>query len=120
MVEQNHLFLQALELSPNPNFLLGVDGKVILWNRSCEKFTGYEAVNIINTDRHRQVFYPNSSPARLTLADIILRGQQSQLADNYPPDQNARIAGEQLMAEGWYPQFRRKDRYPLFQCSAHS
>lgn len=114
MAEQNRLFLQALELSPNPTFMLGIDGKVILWNHSCEEFTGYKAADIINTDRHKQVFYPDSSPPRLTLADIILEGQQSQLADHYPIDQKAQMNGEQLRAEGWYPNLGGKDRYISF------
>ncbi|WP_321365499.1 ATP-binding protein [uncultured Desulfuromusa sp.] len=114
MVEQNHLFLQALEISPNPMFLLGADGKVILWNHSCEEFTGYKSEDIVNTERHKQVFYPNSSPARLTLADIILTNQQSQLVDLYPPAQNAQMTEEQLWAEGWYTNLGGKDRYISF------
>ncbi len=77
MAAQNHQFRQALELSPDPTFMLGADGKV-------------------------------------TLADVILKGQQSQLADHYPPDQRPQMDGEQLRAEGWYPNLGGKDRYISF------
>ena len=117
MVNQEHLFLQALEIFPNPTFMLGVDGKVIIWNRACEEFTGYKAADILHTDHHKQVFYPNSSPARLTLADVILSGQQSELTHLYPPNQNPQMLGDRLMAEGWYHNLGGKDRYISFEAA---
>lgn len=114
MNDQRELFQQALEKSPIPLFLLNRAGKVIFWNRACEEFTGFKQDDLLHTDRHKQVFYPHSSPQRPTLADLLLTGRQSDVPQLYPEKQKPQISGEQLCAEGWYCNLGGKDRYISF------
>ena len=108
------LFQHALEISPNPTFLLNRQGRVILWNCACEEFTRVNASEVLNTDHHKQVFYPDNSPPRPTLADILLAGKQTDLERFYPAEQKPMNIGEQIQAEGWYYNLGGKDRYIIF------
>lgn len=114
MDELDNLFLQALEVSPTPLFLLDREGRVILWNHACEVFTGAKSADLMGTDRHWQVFYPDAPTRRPTIADILLTNRQDELNDYYPARQNPQIFGEQLQAEGWYSHLGGKDRYIIF------
>lgn len=118
MDQLDNVFFQALDISPNPLFLLNPEGKVLLWNRSCEEFTGFKAADLLGTDRHKQVFYPDSAPPRPTLADLILEDRQDELADHYIVEQKAATDGEQLRAEGWFFNLGGKDRYITFTAVA--
>jgi two-component system NtrC family sensor kinase len=114
MAGADNFYLQVLEVSPNPLFLLNCQGKVILWNRACELFTGVEAADVLNTDGHKLVFYPGTSPPRSTLADILVAGKQAELENFYTAEQQPQIVGDHLQAEGWYPNLGGKDRYITF------
>jgi len=114
MERLDNLFQRALEISPNPTFLLNRQGLVILWNRACEDFTGVTAAEVLDSDRHRQVFYPSTSPPRPTLADILLNGEQADLTNLYAADQKPLEVGENIQAEGWFPNLGGKDRYITF------
>jgi len=114
MDELDNLFLQALEVSPTPLFLLDREGRVMLWNHACEIFTGVKAANLLNSDRHWQVFYPDSATRRPTLADILLTERQDELNKYYPARQHPQKSGEQLQAEGWYSNLGGKNRYIIF------
>lgn len=114
----DNLFMQALEASPSPLFLLDQNGKVIVWNRACEILTGFMASDVLHSDRHKQVFYPNTSPPRPTLADILLAGKQSELTQFYTVEQRAQVVDGQLHAEGWYPNLGGKDRYITFTAAS--
>lgn len=54
-----------------PAFALGVDGKVIIWNRACERLTGLPASEVIGTKEHWRGFYNSPRPC---LADLVLSG----------------------------------------------
>jgi len=114
MKDQLELVQQALEKSPDPLFLLDRAGKVIFWNRACEDFTGCKKADLLQTNLHRQVFYPQSSPPHPTLADLLLTGRQNDLAQLYPEKQKPQIIGDRLCAEGWYSNLGGQDRYITF------
>ncbi len=114
MPDLDDLFQQAIEESPNPTFILDHEGKVMLWNRACEVFTGTRAVDVLHTVEHKKVFYPDTFSYRQTLADIIVTGRQAELEQLYPAEQKPRKNGERICAEGWYPNLGGKDRYISF------
>ncbi|MBW2637712.1 MAG: PAS domain-containing protein, partial [Deltaproteobacteria bacterium] len=57
------------EGSPIPTFVINSDHKIILWNRACAELTGYEAEEMIGTDRHYHPFYNQKRPM---IADFII------------------------------------------------
>ncbi len=58
-----------------PAFALGVDGRVIIWNRACERLTGLRASDVIGTKEHWRGFYDSPRPC---LADLVLNGVSSE------------------------------------------
>jgi len=58
-----------IEGFPIPTFVINKDHRVILWNRACTELTGYEAREIIGTDRHYLPFYAEKRPV---IADMII------------------------------------------------
>jgi PAS domain S-box-containing protein len=60
-----------LDYSPIPQFVLGVDHRVVLWNHACETLTGYKAEKMIGTDLQWRPFYEHKRPV---LADLVLEG----------------------------------------------
>jgi len=58
-----------IEGFPIPTFVINKDHQVILWNRACTELTGYEARDMIGTDRHYLPFYAEKRPV---IADMII------------------------------------------------
>ena len=58
-----------IEGFPIPTFVINRDHQVILWNRACTELTGYDARDMIGTDRHYFPFYNEKRPL---IADLIL------------------------------------------------
>ena len=77
-------------------FALGVDGKVIIWNRACERLTGLPASEVIGTKEHWRGFYNSPRPC---LADLVLSGVASDrlYAELSPVD----AVPSALTAENW-------------------
>ncbi|MCX5851628.1 MAG: PAS domain S-box protein [Deltaproteobacteria bacterium] len=69
-----------IEGSPVPTFVVGRDHCVILWNRACAELTGYDAADIIGTDRHYMPFYKEKRPV---IADFIIDRNISGLEEYY-------------------------------------
>jgi PAS domain S-box-containing protein len=58
-----------IEGLPIATFVINQDHQVILWNRACTELTGYDARDMIGTDRHYLPFYADKRPL---IADLIL------------------------------------------------
>ena len=97
--DQPHAFaLKMMELLVIPTFVLDCHGKVIIWNRACERLTAVEAWEVLGTNEHWRGFYHDQ---RTTLADLVIqdRGaaparQAGKPARGGDPDGN-------LRAENW-------------------
>jgi len=51
-------------------FVLDVDGRVMIWNRACERLTGIRAGDVLGTLEHWRAFGSEEKP---TLADLVMR-----------------------------------------------
>jgi diguanylate cyclase (GGDEF)-like protein len=97
--DQPHGFaLKLMELLVVPTFVIDTNGKVLIWNRACERLTGVPAYEVLGTSDHWRSFYSEQRP---TLADLVLLGRSSDLHALY--DQHARrgAADGNLCAENW-------------------
>jgi diguanylate cyclase (GGDEF)-like protein len=74
---------QLVEQLVVPTFVLDPQGRVIIWNRACERLTGLSASEVLGTNQHWKGFYNEPRPC---LADLVLQGS----------------SGEQLYAEFAY------------------
>jgi len=92
--DQPHAFaLKMLELLVIPTFVLDCQGKVIIWNRACERLTAVEAWEVLGTSEHWRGFYHEQ---RTTLADLVLRDRLGEPACQRCPGPDGN-----LRAENW-------------------
>ena len=59
-----------------PTFVLDADGRVMIWNRACERLTGLQASDVVGTNEHWRGFYDAPRPC---LADLVLQGASGEL-----------------------------------------
>ncbi|WP_092614054.1 sensor domain-containing diguanylate cyclase [Roseospirillum parvum] len=79
-----------------PTFVLNAQGKVLIWNKACERLTGVKAKEVLGTDQHWQAFYDRP---RACLADTVVQGRTDQLGELYethalPVDRNLGLSAE--------------------------
>jgi len=67
-----------------PTFVLDAGGKVIIWNKACEKMTGAPASEMLGTQNHWRAFYDQE---RACLCDLILQGRMDEVGLLYAPHQ---------------------------------
>jgi diguanylate cyclase (GGDEF)-like protein/PAS domain S-box-containing protein len=98
--DQQHGFaLKLMELLVVPTFVLDINGKVIIWNRACERLTGVLAWEMLGTSDHWKSFYDEQRP---TLADLVLQGRSGELHQLYQRHAARHNAAEHnLCAENW-------------------
>ena len=96
--DQPHSFaLKMMELLVIPTFVLDCHGRVIIWNRACERLTGVEAWEVLGTSDHWKGFYNEQRP---TLADLVIQGRSAELP-MLPSRQPQRGPDANLCAENW-------------------
>jgi two-component system sensor kinase len=57
--------------SPIPTFVIDTNHEVVYWNLALENFTGIKKKDILGTNNHWHVFYPEQRPC---MADLLLEG----------------------------------------------
>jgi diguanylate cyclase (GGDEF)-like protein/PAS domain S-box-containing protein len=63
-----------------PTFVLDPAGRVLIWNKACERLTGLSAEAVVGTADHWRAFYAELRP---TLADLVLESRFSEIHDYY-------------------------------------
>jgi len=95
----DHLFaIRLMQHLVVPTFVLDVKGKVIIWNKACERLTGIAAKELIGTNNHWQAFY--ESP-RDCLADILVNDRIGELGNLYANHTSPEDNQHGLSAENW-------------------
>ena len=95
----NHTFaVQLMEHLVVATFVLDAAGRVIIWNRACERLTGVSASTVLGTRRHWTGFYEKK---RRCLADFVIEGASSNVADFYEIDHSTDCPTGALSAENW-------------------
>jgi PAS domain S-box-containing protein len=69
-----------IEGSPIPTFVIGRDHKIMFWNKACAELMGYEAAEMIGTDKQYLPFYPEKRPV---IADLIVDNDIESLEKFY-------------------------------------
>jgi diguanylate cyclase (GGDEF)-like protein/PAS domain S-box-containing protein len=95
---QQHAFaLKLMEMLVIPTFVLDLHGRVLIWNRACERLTGVRSAEVLGTADHWRSFYLHRRP---TLADLLVQGRSAEMQDLY--DRHAqRGDDDSLTAETW-------------------
>ncbi|MFA6008819.1 MAG: sigma 54-interacting transcriptional regulator [Desulfobacteraceae bacterium] len=72
--------LNLLECTPIAQFAIGLDHRVVVWNKACELLTGVPARKMIGTDHQWEPFYEHKRPV---LADLIIEQDYEKFLEIY-------------------------------------
>jgi diguanylate cyclase (GGDEF)-like protein len=81
-----------------PTFVIGRDGRVLIWNKACERLTGVAASEVVGTREHWRAFYAQERPC---LADLLLRHHEADAVSLYVAHSDVVCASNGLSAENW-------------------
>jgi len=87
-----------MELLVIPTFVIDIHGKVIIWNRACERLTGVDAWEVLGTADHWKSFYHDQRP---TLADLVIQGRDGDVQALYHQHARRNDNDSGLRAENW-------------------
>src|SRR5471032_540079 len=97
--EMQHGFaLKLMELLVITTFVIDIHGKVIIWNRACERLTGVDAWEVLGTADHWKSFYHDQRP---TLADLVIQGRDGDVQALYHQHARRNDNDSGLRAENW-------------------
>lgn len=99
---------QLLQEHVVPTFVLDGEGRVIIWNRACERLTGMPADRIIGTRDHWTALYEFPRPC---LADLVLTGATpDRLKELYAVDRTGETELGTFSVENWclFPKAKSK------------
>jgi PAS domain-containing protein len=103
-----------IEGSPIPTFVIGLDHKVIYWNRALEKLSKIPAKDIIGTNRHWRAFYASERPC---LADLVVDQTMETIPEWYGGVAKSKLLEDTYEAEGFFPDLGDKGRWLRFTVS---
>lgn len=105
--------LNILECTPIAQFVIGLDHKVVVWNKACEVLTGAAASEMIGTDNQWAVFYDRKRPV---LADLIVEQEYERFLEIYGEKNPAQsdIVPNAWEATDFFENFNGKPRYIYF------
>jgi len=81
-----------------PAFVLDAEGRVIIWNKACERLSGVPADEVLGTREQWRAFYPAPRPC---LADLVLEGRTDDIAALYPVHKGNTDSNRDVHAENW-------------------
>jgi diguanylate cyclase (GGDEF)-like protein/PAS domain S-box-containing protein len=79
-------------------FVLDNAGRVLIWNKACERLTGVPAPEVIGTADHWKALYDKERPC---LADLLLQGRLEEAKELYEAWSDTEVNPHGLSAENW-------------------
>lgn len=84
-----------------PTFVVDPEGRVMVWNKACERLTRVSSAAVIGGREHWRAFYDEARPC---LADLLVQGRLDEIAEFYgvvrPPGEDA-SASAAIHVENW-------------------
>jgi diguanylate cyclase (GGDEF)-like protein/PAS domain S-box-containing protein len=81
-----------------PTFVLDSQGKVLIWNKACERLTGTTAADVLGTKEHWRAFYETP---RACLADLIVQNRLDDIDALYVAHDDPTGQAYGVHAENW-------------------
>ncbi|MDI9570923.1 MAG: PAS domain-containing protein [Pseudomonadota bacterium] len=101
----------VIEGSPTPTFVIGIDHKIIYWNRALEKLSKLPAADMIGTNEHWRAFYARERPC---MADLLVNETPEIIQEWYPGVAKSQLLDETYEAEGFFPDLGPSGRWLRF------
>jgi len=105
--------LNILECTPIAQFAIGMDHKIVYWNKTCEELTGFSAKEMVGSDRQWEPFYLKNRPV---LADLIVDNDLAEIERLYKKKQAtpSDIVPHAWEATGFFKNIGGKPRHIYF------
>ena len=115
MRESEQRLFSIIEGSPFPTFVIGLDHKVIYWNRALEQLSKIPSEEVIGTSRHWRAFYAEERPC---MADLIVNQSLETIPEWYKGVSKSKLLDETFKAEGFFPDLGENGRWLWFTAAA--
>ncbi|HOD97945.1 MAG TPA: PAS domain-containing protein [Syntrophales bacterium] len=109
--ETERELFSVIEGSPTPTFVIGIDHKIIYWNRALEKLSRLPAADMIGTNEHWRAFYARERPC---MADLLVNETPEIIEEWYPGVAKSQLLDETYEAEGFFPDLGPNGRWLRF------
>jgi PAS domain S-box-containing protein len=102
-----------IEGSPIPTFVIGKDHKIMFWNKACADLMGYDAAEMIGTDKQYLPFYQEKRPV---IADLIVDNDIEGLEKYYGKKrvQKSAVVDGAYEAKDYYKKLGGRSRHLYF------
>ncbi|MCG8619779.1 MAG: PAS domain S-box protein [Desulfobacterales bacterium] len=113
LLELEKELTQVIQGSMIPTFIINNEHIITHWNRACEELAGYNAYELVGTDRQ---WVPFRSAKRPTLADIVVDGlPEAEIKKLYGTSwRYSKIVKEGLEAEEFFPHLGEQGKWIFF------
>ena len=111
--ESEQQLSSIIEGSPIPTFVIGLDHKVIYWNRALEKLSKIPAKDVIGTNEHWRAFYAIERPC---MSDLVVDQTMETIPEWYGVTKS-KLLEDTYEAEGFFPDLGDKGRWLRFTVS---
>jgi PAS domain-containing protein len=113
--ESEQRLFSVIEGSPIPTFVIGLDHKVIYWNRALEQLSRIPAEEVIGTSQHWRAFYAKERPC---MADLLVNQSLENIPEWYRGVSKSKLLDETFEAEGFFPDLGEKGRWLRFTAAS--
>ncbi|HAJ26243.1 MAG TPA: hypothetical protein DCG53_03195 [Syntrophus sp. (in: bacteria)] len=113
--ESDQELFSVIEGSPFPTFVIGIDHKVIHWNRALEELSKIPSEEVIGTSQHWRAFYAKERPC---MADLIVNQSLETIPEWYRGVSKSKLLDETFKAEGFFPDLGVNGRWLWFTAAA--
>jgi PAS domain S-box-containing protein len=109
--ESEQRLFSVIEGSPIPTFVIGLDHKVIYWNRALEQLSRIPSEEVIGTNQHWRAFYAKERPC---MADLLVDQSLETIPEWYRGVSRSKLLDETFEAEGFFPDLGENGRWLRF------
>jgi PAS domain S-box-containing protein len=109
--ESEQRLFSVIEGSPIPTFVIGLDHKVIYWNRALEQLSRISSEEVIGTNQHWRAFYGKERPC---MADLLVDQSLETIPEWYRGVSRSKLLDETFEAEGFFPDLGENGRWLRF------
>jgi PAS domain-containing protein len=112
--ESEQRLFSIIEGSPFPTFVIGLDHKVLYWNRALEQLSKIPAEEVIGTSQHWRAFYAKERPC---MADLLVDQSLDTIPEWYKGVSKSKLLDETFKAEGFFPDLGENGRWLWFMAA---
>ena len=113
--ESEQRLFSVIEGSPIPTFVIGLDHKVIYWNRALEQLSRIPSEEVIGTNQHWRAFYGKERPC---MADLLVDQSPETIPEWYRGVSKSKLLDETFEAEGFFPDLGENGRWLRFTAAS--